>query len=102
MGGKSTALVLILLKIFHSVFTRIQMSNSDESSNPTQNRFLEEQLTHMDQNWDELDQMMKNRELLLRNELAELRFNNDCQLVEQALANQEVKLQSAKGSKVAV
>ena len=102
MGGKSTALVLILLKIFDSVFTRIQMSNSDESSNPTQNRFLEEQLTHMDQNWDELDQMMKNRELLLRNELAELRFNNDCQLVEQALANQEVKLQSAKGSKVAV
>ena len=102
MGGKSTALVLILLKIFHTVFTPIQMSNSDESSNPTQNRFLEEQLTHMDQNWDELDQMMKNRELLLRNELAELRFNNDCQLVEQALANQEVKLQSAKGSKVAV
>jgi spectrin beta len=71
-----------------------QMSNSDESSNPTQNRFLEEQLTHMDQNWDELDQMMKNRELLLRNELAELRFNNDCQLVEQALA--EVKLQSVQ------
>ena len=77
------------------------MNNSDESSNPTQNRFLEEQLTHMDQNWDELDQMMKNRELLLRNELAELRFNNDCQLVEQTLANQEIKLQSAKGSKVA-
>ena len=88
------------MKIFHSVFIRIQMSNSDESSNPTQNRFLEEQLTHMDQNWDELDQMMKNRELLLRNELAELRFNNDCQMVEQALANQEVKLQSAKGSKL--
>ena len=78
---------------------RIQMNNSDESSN-SQNRFLEEQLTHMDTNRDELDQMMKNRELLLRNELAELRFNNDCQMVEQALANQEVKLQSAKGSKI--
>ena len=69
--------------------------NNDESS---QNQFLKDQLDHMDKNWADLDQMMTNREQLLKNEHAELRFNNDCQMVEQALANQEVKLQSAKGS----
>jgi len=66
------------------------------SSESDQNQFLRNQLENMDQNWSELTQMMQNREEFLKSEMAELKFNNDCALVEQALANQEVKLQSVQ------
>ena len=38
--------------------------------------------------------MSERREELLKKELAELQFNNDCALVEQILANHEVQLKS--------
>merc|ERR1712242_95928 len=50
----------------------------------------------MDAGWDELEKMSKNRAKFLNAELGELRFNADCALVEQGLANQEVKLQSVQ------
>jgi len=60
------------------------------------NKFLADQLEQMDQNWKELESMCDNREKMLQNELQELRFNNDCALVEHILANHEVQLQSVQ------
>lgn len=57
---------------------------------------MAEQLEQMDKNWNELQTMCDNREKLIKNELQELRFNNDCGLVEQILANHEVQLQSVQ------
>ena len=71
-------------------------SSGTSPSECDQNQFLKSQLDSMDRNWTELTQMMKNREEFLKSETAELKFNNDCALVEQALANQEVKLQSVQ------
>ena len=59
-------------------------------------KFLAEQLEQMDQHWGELQAMCDSREKLLKNELQELRFNNDCALVEQILANHEVALKSVQ------
>ena len=59
-------------------------------------KFLSEQLDQMDQNWSELQAMSDRREKLLKDELKELQFNNDCALVEQILANHEVQLKSVQ------
>lgn len=58
--------------------------------------YLKTQMEKMDAGWDELEKMSQNRAKFLNAELGELRFNADCALVEQTLANQEVKLQSVQ------
>lgn len=58
--------------------------------------YLKTQMEKMDAGWDELEKMSQNRAKFLNAELSELRFNADCALVEQGLANQEVKLQSVQ------
>ena len=71
----------------------IQDENGDET---TRTKFLAEQLEQMDQNWGELEKMVQNRDKMLKNELEELRFNNDCAVVEQILANHEVQIQAVQ------
>ena len=58
--------------------------------------YLKSQMEKMDAGWDELEKMSQNRAKFLNAELGELRFNADCALVEQGLANQEVKLQAVQ------
>ena len=69
---------------------------SSDGPDGGRSKFLSDQLEQMDQNWKELESMCDNREKMLKNELQELRFNNDCALVEQILANHEVQLQSVQ------
>lgn len=56
--------------------------------------FLTEQLDQMDDSWTKLAALSQSREAALKNELQELKFNSDCAVVEQLLANHEVQLQS--------
>ena len=48
----------------------------------------------MDDSWTKLAALSQSREEALKNELQELKFNSDCAVVEQLLANHEVQLQS--------
>jgi folate-dependent phosphoribosylglycinamide formyltransferase PurN len=50
----------------------------------------------MDKSWLDLQALCQNREEMLKNEIEELRFNNDAALVEQIVANYEVQLQSVQ------
>ncbi|CAG5088442.1 Oidioi.mRNA.OKI2018_I69.PAR.g11841.t3.cds [Oikopleura dioica] len=56
--------------------------------------FLTEQLDQMDDSWSKLQALSQSREAALKDELQELKFNSDCAVVEQLLANHEVQLQS--------